>query len=259
MFLQIVTFFALLASTYGAVTPLGLEPQLPPGGRIVGGIATSIEQHPWQVSVQRSGAHFCGGSIISNNIIVTAAHCLVSPSTASNLRIRAGSHNRIYGGVLIQVAAIKIHEGYNTKTLVNDIGVMRLQSKLTFGSTIKAIAMASLTPSHGAAASISGWGKTAYDGSSSSTLLYVDTKIVGRSQCASSTYGYGSSVMATMICAAAANKDACKGDSGGPLVSGGQLVGIVSWGRECALANFPGVYANVAELRSWVLQAQNTV
>ncbi|XP_016973215.1 trypsin alpha-3 [Drosophila rhopaloa] len=259
MFLQIVTIFALLAIANGAVTPLGLEPNLPQDGRIVGGVATSIADHPWQVSLQRNGAHFCGGSIISNNIIVSAAHCLISPSTASNLRIRAGSNNRNYGGVLIQVAAIKVHEGYNTASKVNDIGVVRLQSMLTFGSTIRAIAMASVTPSHGVAASISGWGKTTYGGSSSSTLLYVDTKIVGRTQCGSSTYGYGSSIMTTMICAAAADKDACQGDSGGPLVSGGQLVGIVSWGKECALANFPGVFANVAELRNWVLQAQNTV
>ncbi|XP_017051169.1 trypsin alpha-3 [Drosophila ficusphila] len=259
MFLQIATLLALLAIANGAVVPLGLEPQSRQVGRIVGGTATSIEDRPWQVSVQRSGAHFCGGSIISNNIIVTAAHCLVSPSTASNLRIRAGSNKRTYGGVLIQVAAIQIHEGYNSATKVNDIGVMRLQSKLTFGSTIKAITMASVTPSHGASASISGWGKTSYGGSSSATLLYVDTKIVGRTQCGSSTYGYGSWILPTMICAASANKDACQGDSGGPLVSGGQLVGVVSWGNECALANYPGVYANVAELRSWVLAAQNTV
>ncbi|XP_017001064.2 trypsin alpha-3 [Drosophila takahashii] len=259
MFLLTVTFLAmLLAITNGAVLPLGLES--PQDGRIVGGIASSIEDRPWQVSLQRSGAHFCGGSIISNNIIVTAAHCLDSPTTVSNLRIRAGSNKRTYGGVLIQAAAMKAHEGYNSETKVNDIGVVRLQTKLTFGSTIKAIAMASVTPAHGSAASISGWGKTSYTGGSSSgTLLYADTRIVGRTQCASSTYGYGSFVRATMICAAAANKDACQGDSGGPLVSGGQLVGVVSWGRECALANYPGVFANVAELRDWVLQAQKTV
>ncbi|XP_017077077.2 trypsin alpha-3 [Drosophila eugracilis] len=259
MFLQIVTLLAVLAITNGAVVFLGLEPQSSQGGRIVGGTVTSIEDRPWQVSLQRSGAHFCGGSIITNNIIVTAAHCLGSPTTVSNLRIRAGSNKRTYGGVLIEVVAFKIHEGYNYDTKVNDIGVVRLKSQLAFGSTIKAITMASATPSHGSAASVSGWGKTSTGGSSSGTLLYVDTKIVGRTQCASSIYGYGSFIQPTMICAAATNKDACEGDSGGPLVSGGQLVGVVSWGRECALANYPGVYANVAELRDWVLQAQKTV
>ncbi|XP_016957298.1 trypsin alpha-3 [Drosophila biarmipes] len=260
MFLQMVTLLALLAITNADVIPLGLVPQSPQDGRIVGGTTSSIEERPWQVSLQRSGAHYCGGSIISSKIIVTAAHCLDSPTTVSNLRVRAGSNKRTYGGILIQVAAINAHEGYNSETKVNDIGVLRLQSSLTFGSSIKAIAMATVTPSHGSAASISGWGKTSYSGgSSSATLLYADTKIVGRTQCASSTYGYGSYIKATMICAAAANKDACQGDSGGPLVSGGQLVGVVSWGRECALANYPGVFANVAELRDWVLQAQKSV
>lgn len=260
MFLQIVSSLALLAAiANGAAIPLGLEPLPTPDGRIVGGIAVSIEDHPWQVSVQKSGGHACGGSIISNDFVVTAAHCLQSPVTASILKIRAGSNKRTYGGVLIQVAAFKAHEGYNADTKTHDIGVLRLQTKLTFGSTIKAITMATVTPAHGSAASISGWGKTSFGGSSSSELLYIDTRIVGRSQCASSTYGYGSTIRETMICASAANKDACQGDSGGPLVSGGQLVGVVSWGRECALANYPGVFANVAELRNWVLQAQKTV
>ncbi|XP_017016922.1 trypsin alpha-3 [Drosophila kikkawai] len=260
MFLQIVTSLALLlAIVNGAAIPSGLVPQPTQDGRIVGGSTTSIEDHPWQVSVQKSGAHSCGGSIISTDIIVTAAHCLQSPVTTSILKIRAGSDRRTYGGVLIEVAAFKVHEGFNAATMANDIGVLRLKTKLTFGSTIKAITMATATPAHGAAASVSGWGKTTYGGSSSSQLLYIDTKIVGRSQCGSSTYGYGSSIRETMICAAAANKDACQGDSGGPLVSGGQLVGVVSWGEECALARFPGVFANVAELRDWVLQAQKTV
>nr|NP_610874.1 Ser8 [Drosophila melanogaster]AAF58377.1 Ser8 [Drosophila melanogaster]AAY55696.1 IP02554p [Drosophila melanogaster] len=260
MSLLIATFLALLALTNGAVIPIGLEPQTSSlGGRIVGGTASSIEDRPWQVSLQRSGSHFCGGSIISNNIIVTAAHCLDTPTTVSNLRIRAGSNKRTYGGVLVEVAAIKAHEAYNSNSKINDIGVVRLKTKLTFGSTIKAITMASATPAHGSAASISGWGKTSTDGPSSATLLFVDTRIVGRSQCGSSTYGYGSFIKATMICAAATNKDACQGDSGGPLVSGGQLVGVVSWGRDCAVANYPGVYANIAELRDWVLQAQKTV
>ncbi|XP_020803926.1 trypsin alpha-3 [Drosophila serrata] len=260
MFLQIVTTLALLlAIANGAAIPSGLEQKSTPDGRIVGGTATSIEDHPWQVSVQKSGGHSCGGSIISNNIIVTAAHCLQPPVTASILKIRAGSNKRTYGGVLIEVAAFKVHEGYNSVTKVNDIGVLRLKTKLTFGSTIKAITMATATPAHGSAASITGWGKTSHDGSSSSELLFIDTKIVGRSQCSSSTYGYGSSIRETMICAAAANKDACQGDSGGPLVSGGQLVGVVSWGEQCALARYPGVFANVAELRDWVLQAQKTV
>ncbi|XP_034652213.1 trypsin alpha-3 [Drosophila subobscura] len=259
MFFQIATLLALLASSYGAVLPMGLEPLSPLSGRIVGGTKTTIADHPWQVSLQRSGSHYCGGSIISNTIIVTAAHCLLTPITASVLKVRAGSSYRSLGGSLVQVAAFRVHEEYSTSTKMNDIAVVRLKTKLTLGSTIKTIPLATSAPAHGAAASISGWGTTSFSGSSSSQLLYADTRIVGRGECASSSYGYGGTVRETMICAAAANKDACQGDSGGPLVSGGQLVGVVSWGRQCALANYPGVYADVAALRQWLLAAQKTV
>ncbi|KAM8711102.1 hypothetical protein ACLKA7_000264 [Drosophila subpalustris] len=80
-----------------------------------------------------------------------------------------------------------------------------------------------------------------------------------RASCASSAYGYGSQIRSTMICAYTVGKDACQGDSGGPLVSGGVLAGVVSWGYGCAYTNYPGVYADVAVLRSWVVSAANSV
>ncbi|KAH8336750.1 hypothetical protein KR059_002301, partial [Drosophila kikkawai] len=221
-------------------------------GRIVGGSATTITSFPWQISLQRNGGHSCGGSIYSNKIIVTAAHCLQSVS-ASSLKVRAGSSYWSSGGSLVSVAAFRNHEGYNANTMVNDIAVIRLSSSLSFSSSVKAISLATYNPANGAAATVSGWG-TQSSGSSSipSQLQYVNLKIVSQSQCASSTYGYGSQIRSTMICAYSSGKDSCQGDSGGPLVSGGVLVGVVSWGYGCAYANYPGVYADVAVLRSWV-------
>ncbi|KAH8418585.1 hypothetical protein KR222_003027, partial [Zaprionus bogoriensis] len=224
-------------------------------GRIVGGTATTISSFPWQISLQRSGSHSCGGSIYSANIIVTAAHCLQSVS-ASSLQVRAGSSYWSSGGVVSSVAAFKNHEGYNANTMVNDIAVIRLSSSLSFSSTIKSIGLASSAPSNGASASVSGWGTQSYGSSSiPSQLQYVNVNIVSQSVCASSAYSYGSEIRSTMICAAASGKDACQGDSGGPLVSGGVLVGVVSWGYGCAYSNYPGVYADVAVLRSWVVSA----
>ncbi|KAH8321717.1 hypothetical protein KR074_012505, partial [Drosophila pseudoananassae] len=221
-------------------------------GRIVGGTTTTINSFPWQISLQRSGSHSCGGSIYSANIIVTAAHCLQSVS-ASSLKVRAGSSYWSSGGSLVSVASFRNHEGYNANTMVNDIAVIRLSSSLSFSSSIKAISLATYNPANGASASVSGWGTQSYGSSSiPSQLQYVDLKIVSQSNCASSTYGYGSQIKSTMICAYSSSKDACQGDSGGPLVSGGVLVGVVSWGYGCAYANYPGVYADVAVLRSWV-------
>ncbi|XP_019893807.1 trypsin alpha-4-like [Musca domestica] len=254
---KFVILLSALACALGATVPEGMLPQL--DGRIVGGAATTISSFPWQISLQRSGSHSCGGSVYSSKIIVTAAHCLQSVS-ASVLKVRAGSSYWNSGGTLVSVAAFKNHEGYNSKTMVNDIAVIRLSSSLTMSSTIKAIGLASTAPANGASASVSGWG-TQTSGSSSipSQLRYVDVKIVGRTQCASSTYGYGSEIKASMICAYTVGKDACQGDSGGPLVSGGVLVGVVSWGYGCAYTNYPGVYADVAALRSWVVSAASSV
>ncbi|XP_058979552.1 trypsin alpha-like [Musca domestica] len=253
----VVLLTALVASSLGAAVPEGMLPQL--DGRIVGGVATTINSYPWQVSLQRFGSHSCGGSVYSAKIIVTAAHCLQSVS-ASALRVRAGSTYWNSGGTLVSVAAFKNHEGYNSRTMVNDIAVIRLSSSLNFGSTIKSIALTTKAPANGAAAVVSGWG-TQQSGSSSlpTTLQYVSVDIVSQSQCSSSAYGYGSEVKSTMICAYATGKDACQGDSGGPLVSGGVLVGVVSWGYGCAFANYPGVYADVAALRSWVIAAASSV
>ncbi|XP_073845356.1 trypsin alpha-like [Musca autumnalis] len=257
MFKFVVLLSAVAVCALGAAVPEGMLPQL--DGRIVGGVSTSISSYPWQISLQRSGSHSCGGSVYSANIIVTAAHCLQSVS-ASVLKVRAGSTYWNSGGSLVAVAAFKNHEGYNARTMVNDIAVIRLSSSLSFGSTIKAIGLASKAPANGAAAVVSGWG-TKSSGASSlpTTLQYVDVNIVSQSECSSSAYGYGSEIRSTMICAYAVGKDSCQGDSGGPLVSGGVLVGVVSWGYGCAFANYPGVYADVATLRSWVVATAKTV
>ncbi|KAM7342421.1 trypsin alpha-4-like [Cochliomyia hominivorax] len=255
--LKFVILLSAIACVLGAAVPDGMVPQL--DGRIVGGEATTISSFPWQISLQRSGSHSCGGSIYNNRIIVTAAHCLQSVST-SVLKVRAGSSFWNFGGVLLNVAAYKNHEGYNSSTKVNDIAIIRLSSALDFSSTIKPIELATTAPGNGASASVSGWGTTASGSNSLPTQLrYIDIEIVSRTKCASSTYGYGSRIKASMICGYTLGKDSCQGDSGGPLVSGGVLVGVVSWGYGCGFPNYPGVYADVAVLRSWVLSNAESI
>ncbi|XP_073844561.1 trypsin alpha-like [Musca autumnalis] len=249
--------FTLLVSVsfvcVASVIPEGMLPQL--DGRIVGGVVTTISSHPWQVSLQRSGSHSCGGAIYAANIVVTAAHCL-QDVTATVLKVRVGSSNWHEGGTLLSVAAFKAHEGFSSWTMVNDVAVIRLSSSLIYGSTVRPIALASKAPEHGAAAVVSGWGRQAFEsGSLPDTLQYVNVSIVSTQSCASSIYGYGWQIQPTMICAYAKGKDACEGDAGGPLVSGDKLVGIVSWGYGCAFPNYPGVYADVAALRPWIIRA----
>lgn len=228
-------------------------------GRIVGGAMATINNFPWQVSLQRSGSHSCGGAIYSKDIIVTAAHCLQSISP-SGLKVRVGSTYWNTGGIIVPVAAFAIHEDYDSGVMLNDVGLIRLAKSLKMGPTIQPISLATKTPSDNAAAVVTGWGTTFYGSSHLSThLMKVDVSIVARSKCASSVYGYGSEIKLTMLCAYATGKDACQGDSGGPLVSNGKLVGVVSWGYGCAYPNYPGVYADIAELHSWVVRKATNI
>ncbi|KAH8254420.1 hypothetical protein KR032_010044 [Drosophila birchii] len=227
-----------------------MVPQL--DGRIVGGYETSIEAHPYQVSLQRSGSHFCGGSIYSHDIVITAAHCLQSIA-AKDLKVRVGSTYWRSGGSVHSVRTFRNHEGYNARTMINDIAIIRLESNLSLRSTIREIRIADSNPREGASAVVSGWGTTESGGSTiPDHLLAVNLEIVDIARCRSSEFGYGSKIKDTMLCAYAAHKDACQGDSGGPLVSEDRLVGVVSWGYGCADDRYPGVYADVAHFHSWI-------
>ncbi|XP_061397787.1 trypsin alpha-like [Musca vetustissima] len=255
--LKIAIVLVTLSSTLAANIPGGLLPQL--NGRIVGGVATDISSYPWQISLQRSGYHSCGGSIYSKNIVITSAHCM-QDVTISVLKVRAGSSQWNEGGILLNIASFKTHEGFSSWSMVNDVAVLRLSSSLIFSPTIRSIALATKSPLDNAAAVVTGWGARSFEsGVLANTLQYVNVSIVSNVECRSPVYGYGWQIQPTMLCAYAKGKDAFQGDSGGPLVSGGQLVGVVSWGYGCALPNYPGVYADVAVLRPWIIRAASSI
>ncbi|XP_041674968.1 trypsin beta-like [Drosophila eugracilis] len=218
--------------------------------RIVGGNSISIRSVPWQASLQKYGKHWCGAVIYSSDIIITAAHC-VKGASAGAFSVRVGSSYTRYGGQVVKVSKILGHESYD-KSLANDIAVIRLQSKLSLGTAVRSIPLAESSPATGSSASVSGWGSIAFQRPISKALHGVSVDIVDRNKCQRSYSGF---ITKEMICAAAPGKDSCSGDSGGPLVSNGELVGIVSFGMNCAHPKYPGVYANVAELKPWILKA----
>lgn len=246
-----VAIFALVSCAIAGTVPDDLE------GRIVNGVDTTIEAHPYQVSLQTtSGSHFCGGSIISEDIIVTAAHCMQS-YTASQFKVRLGSTTYNTGGELVAVKSFKFHEGYNSKTMVNDVAVIKMATPVRETASIRYIKLAEKTPATGTPAVVTGWGTKCYLTCITlpKILQEVGVDIVSEKDCASSQFKYGSEIKETMVCAYATDKDACQGDSGGPLVADDELVGIVSWGYGCARSGYPGVYADVASVRSWIESA----
>ncbi|KAH8376798.1 hypothetical protein KR093_001395, partial [Drosophila rubida] len=219
-------------------------------GRIIGGLDTSIKTAPWQASLQRYGRHFCGGAIYSSNIVITAGHC-VYRRDSDTIRVRVGSNAYHIGGTVVGVTETTVHEKYSHVDVLNDIALLLLSPPLKLSGNIQAIPLAKSEPRDGVAVFVSGWGQTESE-HTPLNLKSVSVSIVERKACAK-VYGVNLITSAT-ICAASAGKDACQGDSGGPLVHNGKLVGIVSWGEGCALPNYPGVYANVANLRKWIVR-----
>ncbi|XP_023295403.2 trypsin-like [Lucilia cuprina] len=245
---RFVALFAFVSCAFAGAIPNDLD------GRIVNGVDTTIQAHPYQVSLQtNNGFHFCGGSIISEDIVVTAAHCMQSYK-AYQFKVRLGSTEYDNGGELVAVKSFKYHEGYNPETMVNDVAVIKLATPVRESSKVRYIKLAEKTPATGTTAVVTGWGSKCFlfCQTAPKVLQEVEVDIVDEKACASSEYKYGDQIKETMLCAYAVKKDACQGDSGGPLVAKNQLVGVVSWGKGCAVAGYPGVYCDVATVRSWI-------
>ncbi|KAJ3631802.1 hypothetical protein MTP99_012908 [Tenebrio molitor] len=222
--------------------------------RIVGGHNISIQEVPYQISLQNDGDHFCGGSIISPNYIVTAAHC-TSYYDASSLTIRAGSSTRGVGGQVINVSKIYNNPDFSEQTIDSDISVLELSTNLTFGLNVAAIALpaADQTWPSGTEVLVSGWGLLSSNSTELPTELQgVTVNLVSPESC---RLAYSdNSITDHMLCAGVSGggKDACSEDSGGPLQVDGILAGVVSWGNGCGLPDYPGVYARVSTLRQFI-------
>ncbi|XP_073822295.1 trypsin-1-like [Musca autumnalis] len=223
-------------------------------GRIVGGHKVNITDAPHQISLQTS-SHICGGSIISKQWILTAAHC-TDGRTADRFKVRIGSSEYSKGGELIQVAEIVQHEKFNYSNVDYDYSLLKLAKEIEFDDTKQAIKLPELKEvvMDGTMCFVTGWGNTQNATESRDWLRLAEVPIFNQEQCSDKYKKFGG-VTDRMICAGyiEGGKDACQGDSGGPLVTeDGVLVGVVSWGYGCARPDFPGIYSRVSYVRDWI-------
>ncbi|XP_052872166.1 trypsin delta-like [Anopheles cruzii] len=223
-------------------------------GRIVGGSDSSIENHPFVVSLRRLQRHSCGGAILNANTILTAAHCVYYPDLVpSDFEVRAGSTYRNEGGQLIAVSSVHIHTQFDDWTLEWDIAVLKLVSNLQLGASVQAVNLPprSFSIADGTVVSVAGWGALYYQGPSTNHLQQVSIPIVSNSRCGLAYQNFAP-VLPFHICAGERGRDACQGDSGGPLVHQNQVIGVVSWGYGCAFDNYPSVYSRVSEFIDYI-------
>jgi len=229
-----------------------------PGLKIVGGEQTSIEAHPWQISLRMHNQHICGGSLVGPNWVMTAAHCVADLTSTSGITILVGSTNsRSYSHSNVHsVSRILVHADYKHSD-GNDIAMIKLTSSVDLTArTTRAVCLPEPGETFAGQTCIaSGWGYMQEDASTVSHLRHVALPIISNSLCGY----YMSGVSANVICAGRTSGgiDTCQGDSGGPLVcksSDGtyKQAGIVSTGVGCARRNRFGFYTAVESFQPWV-------
>lgn len=262
----------IFVATTGILTSSAQNCGRPPAAesRIVGGIDASVAEWPWQVDIQTlPSTHICGGTLIAQDWVLSAAHCFPNPSDFSQYIIYAGRYQ--LNGVNTQesshrVKRVVIPYGYEEPHRGKDVALVQLSTPVTWSDYVHPVCLptsGTLFPS-GMMCYVTGWGNTRDEVplSGAGTLQEVQVPIMSQSSC-QQMYNLNQNekidILYDMICAGyqEGGKDSCQGDSGGPLVCrmvNGTWVqaGVVSFGLGCAHANQPGVYTRLTSYSSFI-------
>uniref|UniRef100_A0A2A4K5Z2 Peptidase S1 domain-containing protein n=1 Tax=Heliothis virescens TaxID=7102 RepID=A0A2A4K5Z2_HELVI len=251
--MRVIAVLAVFVAAAAAVPSSG--PQ-----RIVGGSLTTIDQYPGIVALLSSSnlityIQFCGGNIINNRSILTAAHC-TGNQPAIMFRFRAGSSFASSGGVVYNVQEVINHPSYNIATFLdNDFAIMRSASAIIYNNNVSpvSIAGANYNLADNQVVWAAGWGFTELN-APSEQLRHVQIYSISQAICRSR---YGSSTITdNMLCAGVLDvggRNQCSQDSGGPVYHNGVLVGVTSFGAGCFQNVFPVVNARVSSASAWIV------
>ncbi|GAA4856883.1 serine protease [Saccharopolyspora cebuensis] len=224
-----------------------------PGALIVGG-HDATEQYDWMASLQQSGQHSCGGSLIDERWVLTAAHCVDGADPAA-LGLRIGSPDHTTGGTEAGVATVVVHPDYATGAPSGDIALLELDRAVPN----EPIELAETSGEPGTASRIIGWGLTCPVrgcGQPPVQLQELDTQVVPDSMC---TLGFVDG--GTEICTGGGLlANACFGDSGGPQLEGTpgdwRLTGVTSrlGSLVPACGTAPSIYTDATAYADWIQQ-----
>ncbi|XP_060654562.1 brachyurin-like [Drosophila nasuta] len=236
-----------------------------PSGRITRGETAGRNQFPYQAGLLlyvEGGAAWCGGSLISDRYVLTAAHCTDSLTTGVDVYL--GAWDRTDGRedgqqiIFVETKNVFVHDDYDSSLIRNDISLIKLPVPIEFNEHIQPIKLPAKSNTYntyaGQQAIASGWGRISDSATSATNILqYISVPIMNNSGCKPWFFG---AVYETNICIkTTGGTSVCNGDSGGPLVSAetGELIGATSFGSPLGCeVGWPGVFTRVTSYLDWI-------
>uniref|UniRef100_A0A672NMY6 Mast cell protease 1A-like n=2 Tax=Sinocyclocheilus grahami TaxID=75366 RepID=A0A672NMY6_SINGR len=219
---------------------------------IVNGREAKPHSRPYMVSIQISGQHDCGGFLISDQWVLTAAHCW---NRYAILTVVVGAHDLSNSKILdrIRVKFYIPHPGYLISSLRNDIMLLMLYKKVRLNNNVGLISLPkdSKDVNVDTLCSVAGWGRLWTNGSLSDRLMEAYVTTLNHVQCQRK---WGPSYSALQMICAYGGGGSCQGDSGGPLVCGDTAVGVTSFGSKlhCNSPEHPNVYTKISAYLPWI-------
>ncbi|XP_056614778.1 mast cell protease 4-like [Triplophysa dalaica] len=213
---------------------------------IVNGTEAKAHSRPYMVSIQKGGKHICGGFLVSEQFVMSAAHCYTD---GDKLTVVVGAHDLGQSSRRMDVEVYNIHPEYDSIKGLNDIMILKLDGTTKNMKNVKSISIPNKEEDikAGSKCSVAGWGRKTTNGSGTDRLMEVDVTVIDTKACERYGIKHSQGMYVHLVLGKL-------GDSGGPLVCKDTAVGVVSFGEKnnCDKPTKPNVYTKISSFLPWV-------